>query len=298
MRRYLLGIFLLASAVPALCNMATTGDLLVAPVPPPGPPGGIPIPFLLLDAAGVQKTTFGLGHQVVTGGSSIFTTYPLTVYDFSLQQTGTAATLFEPVATSDASGHGYVINPNHIGEVDEYDGSANVVRQITLPGATGDLDLAPDSCTLFWIGAGNLIHRYDICGNVPLTDPAPGVQASFVRALTGGGFLAGKDLNLTFYDANGTPVRTINTGNFVSWAAFTPDGQAIWVASTGNLARYPIGGSVPNLTTNVNAEMVSVVGEQRPTIAQVLAASAPALSPLLLGMLAAVLIAVALTRAG
>jgi len=283
-------------AVSAFAVTAATDDLVVAQVAVPGPPGGLVHPFLLLAPNGTLKASFGLGRWVAAGANTIFGSPVVTAYDFSLQTLGVAAPNFAEVQTVDASGHAYALDAASPPTVDVYDTSGTLLRQFNLPGGPMTADLAPDGCTLFWIDYSvNAIHRYDACANTPLTDPSPGVTAYFVRALTGGGFVAGELNDLAVFDAAGSKIRTIPLDQTPISGAFTSDGQSMWLVDGLTLVRVPLSGG-PRVTSAVRAGMVAVIGETRPTLAQILAPQMPLLSPWLLAALAAVLAAVALSR--
>jgi len=283
-------------AVSAFAVTAATDDLVVAQVAVPGPPGGLVHPFLLLAPNGTLKASFGLGRWVAAGANTIFGSPVVTAYDFSLQTLGVAAPNFAEVQTVDASGHAYALDAASPPTVDVYDTSGTLLRQFNLPGGPMTADLAPDGCTLFWIDYSvNAIHRYDACANTPLTDPAPGVTAYFVRALTGGGFVAGELNDLAVFDAAGNRVRTIAVSATPISGAFTSDGTAIWlVEGTSVVLRSFIGG--PPITLPILAGNLAVIGETRPTLAQVEASSIPSTSTWTLLLLALSLAAVALSR--
>jgi len=285
-----------AIAVSAFAVTAATDDLVVAQVAIFGPPGGLVHPFLLFDPNGGLKASFGLGRWVATGANTIYGSPVVTAFNLSLQTLGVAAPNFAEVQTVDANGHAYALDAASPPTVDVYDASGTLLRQFNLPGGPMTADLAPDGCTLFWIDYSvNAIHRFDACTNTPLTDPAPGVTAYFVRALTGGGFVAGELSDLGVFDAAGNRVRTIAVSATPISGAFTSDGQAIWlVEGTSVVRRSFLGG--PAITPPIRAGNLAVIGETRPTIAQITASSIPSTSTWTLVALALALAAVALSR--
>jgi len=285
-----------AIAVSAFGVTAATDDLVIAKVAVLGPPGGLVHPFQLFDPNSTLKASFGLGRWVATGANTIFGSPVVTAYDLSLQTLGTAAPNSAAVQAVDANGRAYALDLASPPTVDVYDTSGTLLRQFNLPGGPGSADLAPDRCTLFWIDYPfNAIHRYDACTNTPLTDPAPGVTAYMVRALTGGGFVAGELSDLGIFDAAGNRVRTIPVSATPISGAFTSDGQSIWlVEGTSVVRRSLIGG--PPVTLPIIAGNLAVIGETRPALAQIAASSIPSTSTWTLLALALTLATVALSR--
>lgn len=285
-----------ATAVSAFGVTAATDDLVVAQVAIYGPPGGLVHPFLLYDPNGTLKASFGYGRWVATGANTIYGSPAVTAFNLSLQTLGTAAPNFAMVQAVDANARAYALDSQLPLAVDVYDTSGALLRQFNLPGGPMTADLAPDGCTLYWIDYSvDAIHRYDVCTNTPLSDPAPGVTAYMVRALSGGGFVAGELTDLGVFDAAGNRIRTMPVSATPISGAFTADGTAIWLLEGTSVVRRSFLGG-PATTLPILAGNLAVVGETRPALAQIAGSSIPSMSTSALLVLALSLAAIALSR--
>jgi len=160
---------------------------------------------------------------------------------------------------------------------------------------SASFDLAPDQCTVFYIDGGTIGRRFNICTGQPLAD-LPSGPWNAVRALSDGGYIAGRAGALSIFDANDHLLRTLTPPIQTPWCmAFDSDSHYIWVGTVGGpIVKVQLeNGS--NALSGATAFWLAVNGEQRPATAT-LAADIPTLSPSPLFALALGLILLALQR--
>jgi len=131
------------------------------------------------------------------------------------------------------------------------------------------MDLAPDGCTMFYTSVGPNVKRFDVCGNVQLTDfnvtALPGAFTHDLRLLPDGGVLVANGEVITRLNAAGLVVRTYQgppestlwagldlVGDGTFWAAnyFTSNIYRIDLAS-GNIIDSFNTGTPPNTAVAV-----------------------------------------------
>ena len=121
------------------------------------------------------------------------------------------------------------------------------------------IDLAADQCTLFWIGDGATIRRFDVGAGAALPDFAtvPAASPTAIRVLPDGEVLVSAGLRLDRYGANGALVRSYPL----------PDGiMAMTLAREGTVVRYAetVCGPAGNLVTmNLESGVVETVADIR-----------------------------------
>lgn len=297
----------LLMATSAAAVTIAPGDIADAP-PPPCWGGGLciatpPPPItILLDHDTQTKTTlfgpyvvaFGPNGHLFAGGFGGFTEYdPSLAVVRTLPATGLTA------LTVAQNGDVYVLRLD--GVLTIFSPAGAVKQTITLPFTAGSLvippslDLAGDQCTLLYTDGAQHGRRFDVCTQQPLPDLAPGPWTA-VRAMSDGGYLAGRDATLSIFDAQNHLLRTFTPQiESVTALAFDSNPRFLWAGTPGAVAKIDLATGARVAFGGIGPLYLAVNGEQRPAAAA-FASTIPALSPPLLLAMALGLIVLAWQR--
>ena len=298
----------IAAAVLALLAAASAGAVTIVPgdiadAPPPfcwgasacisaAPP---PHTFLLSNAYALKATLTGPyivafgpnGHLFATPANF---TAAIAEYDTSLAVVHTIPWPFLVVSMTVAqNGDIYVLSSS--GTVAILSPAGTVQQTFAMPFTPGpliipaSLDLGADQCTIFYTDGAQTGRRFDVCAQHALPDLAPGPWNA-VRAMSDGGYIAGRNSTLSIFDAQNHLLRTFTPQiDSVSALAFDADPRFVWVGTTGTIAKIDLANGARVAFGGVGPLYLAVNGEQRPTAAA-FAPTIPALSPPLLLALA------------
>jgi sugar lactone lactonase YvrE len=179
------------------------------------------------------------------------------------------------------------------------DPSGNLVASFNAP--LGDIDLAPDQCTMLIVSLDRSIRRYDVCRNMPLPDLTtnlPGVQAFDLRILPDQSILVAIGNAVARVAPDGSFIRTYTLPSVGSAAvALATDGNSFWTGATDRgvfRVRLSDGAILAGPLPASQVWSIAVVDEPRAAI--VGPAAIPAISPIALAMLAFALSLTALAR--
>ncbi len=129
------------------------------------------------------------------------------------------------------------------------------------------IDVAPNGCTLIYIGEGGSANRYDACALMPLPPIASDRHFDAIRALSDGGFAGATGDHILFYDASGWLAYGLLAppGSPIGAMAFDVDPQYLWIANQRSLVRMRISDHTIAAQTDIRfPRAVAVFGEHRP----------------------------------
>jgi len=169
----------------------------------------------------------------------------------------------------DGSGHAYVGNAGS-DQILKFAANGTLLDSFTV--ATEDrgtdwIDLAPDQCTMFYTSEGNLVKRFDVCGNTQLSDFAsglPGSDAYALRILRSGGALVADTETVVRLDNGGNVIQSYDAPGEDGWFALNldPDGTSFWSAdfNTADVTKFNIATGAVEETFNTGTGGSTVFG--------------------------------------
>ena len=197
---------------------------------------------------------------------------------------------------------GGLLATNSSGEIFQFDATGALIRfrdvLAELPGF-GGIELAADHCTVFYVVLARLA-RWDLCQESEPVFHTPSLSGGVgsIRLLPDGSFLIVSVTTdpILHVDHYGNVIR--NYGFVGGGLALAVDGTSFWTSRAGHLTRVDIAtGAILSSTLFPGIGGITVVGEPRAgLIPSAAAGDVPALSPLLLVVLAASVAALALVR--
>jgi len=152
----------------------------------------------------------------------------------------------------DGSGHIYVGQADGSRAILKFDLAGTLLgsfNPLTESRGTDWIDLAADTCTMFYTSEGFLIKRFNVCGNVQLSDFAtlPTRPAYALRIRPNGEVLVAATSACYRLDSNGNVIQSYPVTNYGETSFFfalnlDPDDESFWTAgfSTGNIYRIRI----------------------------------------------------------
>ena len=150
----------------------------------------------------------------------------------------------------DASNHLYA-SFLHNGTLIKYDTDLNILDTFTLATTSNHemyepiyhLDFAPDQCTLFYTGVGNVVRRFNVCTNQQLPDfsTLPD-QVGGVRVLYDGSVLVGSTNYIYRLDEHGTIFQLYSAAGVDDWNSIvlSPDSTSFWAGGDASIYRFSI----------------------------------------------------------
>jgi hypothetical protein len=288
--KHIAPILALFVATSAAAVTIAPGDIADAPPPMCWGGGGCiatpPPPYTLLLGNDTQMkfiiysyyiVAFGPNAHLYAGGFS-----SVTEYDTALAIVRTFPTT--PVASLTVAQNGDVYVLGFTGLLTIYTPAGVPKQTLPLPFTAGSLvipaslDLAGDQCTLLYTDDAQVGRRFDVCTQHALPDLAAGPWNA-VRAMSDGGYIAGRDATLSIFDAQNHLLRTFTPQiESVSALAFDADPRFVWVGTTGTIAKIDLANGARVAVGGFGPLYLAVNGEQRPAAAN-FAATIPALSP-------------------
>jgi hypothetical protein len=305
--QHLMAILALLLATSAAAVTIVPGDIADAPPPVCWGGGGCiatpPPPVTVILGNDTQTKTmlpgpfivaFGPNGHLYASGFNFVTEYDAALAVVRSFTAPTVASL-----TVAQNGDVYVLGPTGILTI--FTPAGTTKQTLPLPFTAGSLvipaslDLAGDQCTLLYTDGAQTGRRFDVCTQQALPDLAPGPWTA-VRAMSDGGYIAGRDSTLSIFDAQNHLLRTFTPQiESVSALAFDIDPRFVWVGTIGTLAKIDLSDGGRVAVGGVGPLYLAVNGEQRPAAAA-FAPTIPALSPLLLLAMALGLIILAWQR--
>ena len=269
---------LVAVSIAAICRAESLlrGDLVAGirynPIMCPAPPAV----WVFSDQLAHKMDVYASGEIAVDGVGRIYVLSDLAaplleVFDAQFQRIR-SLTLLEPSSSFavDETGRAFIVGES--GLVRIYSPEGTLVSTFPLPNVVTpvrdmSIDIAPDGCTLVYIGPNRAAERYDVCSGTALPPVASGLDA--IRALRDGGFVGAIVGRIEFFDRNGRFVsdQPTPTADRVNAIAFGPDGRTMWVATGSKIFEMRVGVPAVSAQTTVslvNILSLSVFGEQRP----------------------------------
>src|SRR5437762_5029660 len=217
MRKLIATTLLLLSSFAVSAATINKGDVVASPVPRPLMPEVFDAPMRVFDGNFNEKLTGetpfaglvaadAIGNITFAGGNTLVRLDPM----LQILQT---TRLSEPAwsfAVSSSGDRTYLLGESGRLYVVRADGSLE--NFFALPDAAheGNIDLAPNQCTLVYIDGAHHVRRFDVCNTTALPDIAPNATADYVRALAEGGFAALNGRAIQFYDGTGRLTYTFN----------------------------------------------------------------------------------------
>jgi hypothetical protein len=129
------------------------------------------------------------------------------------------------------------------------------------------MDLAPDSCTLFYTSWGPNVKRFDVCAGRQLsnfnTAALPGGEAQDLKVLPDGGVLVSSGEVIARLDRNGALIRTYGAPENALWAGLDLVGDGtFWVANyyTSNVYRFDLATGAVWASFNTGTPSLTAVG--------------------------------------
>jgi hypothetical protein len=150
------------------------------------------------------------------------------------------------------------------------DTTGNLLATYTAPG--GMLDLAVDQCTMFIAEAmANVIRRFDVCQNVPMSDfttSLPGSIAWDLRLLSDGSLLVANEQSVVRLTSAGAVSQTYLVPGANGWRAIAlaPDELSFWAAAANEgvyRIRLSDGAVIQGPLPGAWITSIAVVGEPR-----------------------------------
>lgn len=199
--------------------------------------------------------------------------------------------------TADSSGRSFFMDFHGFLYVYSATGLQQSRESVALLSFGSPIDLAPDDCTLFYVGdldASIQLRRFDVCSDKALRDGPRGYPLQFARGLKGGGFVGGIANTVTVFDVNDQFLRAIPVtaiGESVTALAFAEDPRFAWILVQSSGPVYSLkkvrlsDGATMATVPNVDGFDLAVIGEQRPMAAQLAPEAIPTLSPFVLACL-------------
>ncbi|HET7436519.1 MAG TPA: hypothetical protein VFN10_17555 [Thermoanaerobaculia bacterium] len=242
--------------------------------------GYFPPPAQLLSSDGKKKEELPNAGAVAISENEIHLyDYDITTYDFALnvKRVITASSIVTDIAAG-SGGKLYTGDQDWAGirPLQELDAFGNVLRTFPATQPTTSIDVA--GCVLFQNYFG-WIDRFDLCSN--RTWPRVKIAANGAHGLADGGFIATAGQYLDVYDASGTRLRRIDTGEAsITNFSFADDPRFGWIVRQDHVAKIRLanGGEIVRYAFDKPVK-VAVVGEHRPlTAAAVATAGIPTLS--------------------
>ena len=297
-----------ACAQPALVH----GDIIVTATKPGLNPDGssyVIATLVVFSRDGVLKgelaevDTGGVGQPLYRDGII----YVPASTPYEIKRVDSSGRLLTPFAHARAAflgpgPAGGLLATNRSGEIFQFDATGALVRfrddLSELPGF-GGIELAADHCTVFYVVLTR-IARWNVCQDsepvLHTGDLSGGV--STIRLLPDGSFLVVSRTTdpILHVDHYGNLIR--NYGFVGGGLALAVDGTSFWTSRAGHLTRVDIAtGAILSSTLFPGIGGITVVGEPRAgLIPSAAAGDVPALSPVLLVVLAASVAALALIR--
>ena len=200
-------------------------------------------------------------------------------FDSSLQRIRSVA-LPEPASALavDAAGFSYVVGQSGRAYVYSPGGAGQrsfVLPNLSAPVGAISVDVAPNGCTLLYVGDHGSVNRFDVCAQLALAPIATGERFEAVRALSDGGFVGATAGHIKFYDANGRLLHDILAppGSPIVSLSFDTDPLSLWIANGQFLTRVGIVlGTIAARTPITDPGGVAVFGERRISSASLAAA--------------------------
>jgi hypothetical protein len=276
-----------ANVIPEEIGRISTGDVITMPIPKSAiPEDAFHFPFRVYDQA--LNVRFSVWFFQNYGMVAIDSQHNLTVwtgaslnlsqYDASFHWLRDWKLNEEPAAfVTDDSGHAYALGYGGYLSVIGVDGKVDhMFRPPDVFYAAGNIDLAPDQCTLFYIDSWRHVRRFDVCRNAPLQNYSADISGEYLRTLSDGGIAVKHGQTINFYDTTGRLTYTFTLPSPWVSEGFTFDSApgSIWLVSkTGALkVRLSDAGQLLFLETASGRDTLAVAGEFRPSSTNVIPA--------------------------
>jgi hypothetical protein len=279
----LAAMFLIAPAVFAQTGSPTitSGDVVTTPIPPSAiPEDALVFPLRIYDPALAVKfsaSTIRDSATVAIDSSRNITllmssSRVLSQYNASLRWLGDRN--FDernPISfTVDNSGRAFILGA--LGQLSVIGKDGKTEQIIMLPDvfyARGNVDLAPDQCTLFYLDSKGRVRRFDVCQGFLLPDFASDIAGEYVRGLSDGGVAVRQGQKINFYDATGRLTYTL-VSRFTGGFTFDSTPGTIWFVGYGAAkVRIADGAVLGFLESTDGMDKLAVVDEHRPSSANV-----------------------------
>ena len=197
----------------------------------------------------------------------------LDVFDTSLHKIRTVA-IPEAASALAVSGAGFAYVAGESGTVFVYSPGGVWQSEFTLPSAAESIDIAPEGCTLVYVGAVGVVNRFDVCAGVALPRIAQDERFTAIRALRDGGFAGATASRIEIWNGAGQMVHSVNIPNerfsnevaHVAALAFDVDPDYIVLVTNSGLMKMNVRNPSGAITDALNNPFgVAVFGEERPS---------------------------------